>query len=502
MKLLAMYLPQFHKVKENEEWWGKDFTDWIPTKNAKPLLEGHYQPHIPLNNNYYDLLDKDTMRWQAGLMHKYGVDGMCFYHYYFKDGRKILEKPAEKLLEWKDVDMPFCFYWANESWKRSWSSVQNANVWQIDDAKQTKAGDTGLLLEQQYGEEQAWLEHFKYFLPFFKDDRYIKVDGKPLLIIYRTALVSCLSQMVSCWRKYAEDEGFPGLYVIGAYGNDSSNQVLDGVLYHEPPQTLVSMREAGVGNSAYSVSYDSIIKQVLQEPILEKKTYFSCFTGFDDTPRRGERGNALINVTAEKYKEFLSRTIAKNCVAGNEFTFINAWNEWGEGMHLEPDEKNGYAFLEATHEAKQSYGKYISEYKGKMRDDSQNYIYLQKKADKFEQYMKLLDCWMEMREKGITVVEYLQDKNINKVAIYGFGNFGRHLLWELKQSDISVEYIIDQQGEKINAPLPVFLPTDNLPDSDVIIVTTFWIFDKIRNILPEDRKLIALDDIIYNFQDQ
>lgn len=127
MNVLAMYLPQFHRVRENDEWWGEGFTEWTTVRNAKKFFTDHYQPHEPLS--YYDLLEKKTMKQQEMLMHKYAVDGMCFYHYYFEKGRKILEKPAENLLKWKDVDMPFCFYWANESWKRSWSDLQKGNVW-------------------------------------------------------------------------------------------------------------------------------------------------------------------------------------------------------------------------------------------------------------------------------------------------------------------------------------------------------------------------------------
>lgn len=128
-KAIAMYLPQFHNVKENNMWWGEGFTDWRAMECAKPLFDGHKQPKCPLNNYKYDLMDKKTMQWQADLMHKYHVYGLCFYHYWFKEGKKILEKPAENLLKWKDIDMPFCFCWANESWVRSWSKLNNQNVW-------------------------------------------------------------------------------------------------------------------------------------------------------------------------------------------------------------------------------------------------------------------------------------------------------------------------------------------------------------------------------------
>ena len=505
MRILAMYLPQFHRVKENDEWWGEGFTDWIPTRDARPLCEGHYQPHIPLNGNFYDLMNKDTMLWQAELMHKYGIDGMCIYHYYFKDGRKILEKPAELLLDNKEIDMPFCFYWANESWKRSWSNVPNANIWHVDSEKKPKPGEDGLLLNQQYGNEEDWIAHFDYMLPFFKDNRYIRVDTKPLLIIYRTSLIPCLEPMVACFREQAKRNGFSDLYIIGAYANKTALKCLDGFLYHEPPQTLVSFRESGKGDSAYSITYDELTNSVLGEAIMPGvKTYFSCFTGFDDTPRRSVRGNALIDATPDKFRTFLSKTMAKNQIAGNDITFINAWNEWGEGMHLEPDEKYGYAFLEAAKAARELYPNYIDVLKDKMSSSTQGeYSHLQDRADKFGYYYRVMDRWMELREKGISICDYFCNNNIARLAIYGYGDFARHLRWELEENGIKVQYVIDRQGNNIDVDLPVILPDDNLPECDAIIVTTFWIFDEIRNKLGSDKRLIPLDEIIMlEFQDK
>ena len=129
VKPIVMYLPQYHRVKENEQWWGKGFTDWVAVKKACKLYDGHVQPNVPLNDNYYNLLDKDVMKWQAEIAYKYGIYGFSFYHYWFKDGRKILEKPAENLLKWTDIRVPFCFTWANESWARSWSNISNHNTW-------------------------------------------------------------------------------------------------------------------------------------------------------------------------------------------------------------------------------------------------------------------------------------------------------------------------------------------------------------------------------------
>lgn len=165
-QVYAFYLPQFHRTPENDEWWGEGFTEWTNVKNAKPLFPGHYQPHEPLD--YYNLLNKETMEKQAALMHEYGVDGMCFYHYYFENGRKILEKPAENLLKWTDITMPFCFYWANQSWIRSWSNMAGGNKWtEIYDQSKKEEGD-GVLLRQVYGGRNEWKDHFYYMLPFLK----------------------------------------------------------------------------------------------------------------------------------------------------------------------------------------------------------------------------------------------------------------------------------------------------------------------------------------------
>lgn len=163
---------------------GEGFTEWTTVRGAASLFEGHKQPIKPLNNHYYNLLEKETMEWQTALMKKYGIDGQCFYHYYFKDGRQILEKPAENLLKWKDIDMPFCFCWANQTWARTWSNIRG-NSWADKFEKKGNAGDDGILIEQHYGREKEWKAHFEYLLPFFQDERYIKLNGSPVFIFSR-----------------------------------------------------------------------------------------------------------------------------------------------------------------------------------------------------------------------------------------------------------------------------------------------------------------------------
>lgn len=173
MKILALYLPQFHRVPENDEWWGEGFTEWTTVRNALPLFPEHEQPHIPKDNYYYDLLDKSTFQKQAEQIKNSGMDGICIYHYWFKNGRQILEKPAEKLLQWKDIQLPYCFSWAHEPWARTWGNFGDQNKWTSIYDK-GKNSDRELLLEQKYGNAVDWKRHFEYLLPFFSDNRYIK----------------------------------------------------------------------------------------------------------------------------------------------------------------------------------------------------------------------------------------------------------------------------------------------------------------------------------------
>ena len=193
MKIIAFYLPQFHEIPENNKWWGKGFTEWVNVKKARPLFENHNQPRVPLNKNYYNLLDEKTQKEQVKLANDYGLYGFCFYHYWF-DGKLLLEKPVEKFLKNKSLDTHFCICWANEHWTNAWAN------------KEAK-----VLIEQKYGNKKEWKDHFDYLLNFFKDDRYIKENNKPLLVIYRPELIDCLKEMLEFWDEEAKKHGFAGL---------------------------------------------------------------------------------------------------------------------------------------------------------------------------------------------------------------------------------------------------------------------------------------------------
>ena len=197
MKVFAFFLPQFHTIPENDEWWGEGFTEWVRVKEAKPLFRGHIQPLHPLNDRYYNLLDKGTIEWQTSLLKNYHVDGMIYYHYYF-NGKLLLEKPAENLLRWKDIEQPFFFCWANHPWRKTWE------------------GSTELLMPMEYGGEEDWERHFQYLLPFFKDERYEKDNNKPLFMLFITDFPE-KHEMIQDFDKRCMDEGFAGIAIIESY---------------------------------------------------------------------------------------------------------------------------------------------------------------------------------------------------------------------------------------------------------------------------------------------
>lgn len=498
MQAIAMYLPQFHRVKENDEWWGEGFTDWVSARKATPLFEGHYQPHTPLHDYYYDLLDKKTMQWQADLMKQYGVDGVCMYHYYFKGGRKLLQKPAENLLEWKDIDMPFCFSWANETWARSWSNLSNINVWSSQNEPKRKETEKAILLEQAYGDEMDWKAHFQYLLPFFSDPRYIRVGGKPLFLIYKASLIPCLAEMVECFQEWARQAGFPGLYIIGSNCTQNNLKVLEGELLTEPGQCFQAFENNKWTHEVTCYKYEDLWNVILLNEEGGEKTYYGGFVGYDDTPRRGKAGVCVTEQSPNLFGDKLAELMAKNFVNGKQITFINAWNEWGEGMHLEPDEKYKYEFLSSVKRAKESFGQYIPKYEAKQNTTNGLINKYRILSDKFEVNMNVLDSWMRLRENSICIKDYFFNHKQLNILVYGYGILAKHLLAELADTQIIVSGIVDMQGDKIEADYPVFYPSRKLPKVDIVVVTTPFYYEEIVDKLKEFdiRNVISLVQII------
>lgn len=373
MKIIAFYLPQFHNIPENDEWWGNGFTEWTNVKKAKPLYEGHKQPRVPLGGNYYNLLDDNVKIWQADLAKKYGVYGFCYYHYWF-NGKMLLEKPMEQMLANKEVDMPFCICWANEPWTKAW----------VGDERK-------LLIAQEYGKEEEWKQHFMYLLPFFKDERYITKDGKPLFVFYRPDIVPCMKEMIETWDKLAKENGLSGItfaFQSGDYdwNNSKEANLFDYDIEFQPPYAshwlysndgkFVSAlkkcrrllagwagKEFGIdlyryGTAQYKkmtgqtvANYDSMWQKIIEAKPVRSNSIPGAFVKWDNTPRHGERGQ--INVgTPEKFEYYLSKQIKHAREDYHEdMIFMYAWNEWAEGGYLEPDEDDKYGYLEAIKRA-------------------------------------------------------------------------------------------------------------------------------------------------------
>ena len=506
MKVIAMYLPQFHRVKENDEWWGEGFTEWTSARTAEPLFESHYQPHVPLNNNYYDLLEKETMQWQADLLHQYDVDGMCMYHYWFKDGRQILEKPMENLLKWTDINMPFCICWANYAWSRSWSKI-DGTPWAAKFDPKRKKGDKAILLDQDYGTQQQWKEHFEYLLPFFKDDRYMKIDGKPIFLFFDIRVVDCLDEMLEYWRKLARENGFSGIYVIGAGANRNCFHSVDAVLKDQPRAALARLNAfATFTNGVKKIPFDTLWKQILSEGKEQIKTYSCGIVGFDNTPRQGEKGLVIDGATPEKFKMYLKLLLAKNELAGNDMVFVNAWNEWGEGAHLEPDEMWGYGFLEAVRDAKATYQLEVLNCSNDMKKiEKEEEIDIYKALwDKSEYNLQVINKWMYLRENNISIVLYLNEKNVKNVAIYGYGLLSKHLIWELEQAGIEIKYIIDQRGNGVQANYPVYTLNEDIPEVDLIIVAVPYYFYEVVESFDKKgiKNIVSIEKILTEFENK
>ena len=359
-KILAMYLPQYHEVEENSKFWGKGFTDWVSVKKATPLYEGHCQPEVPLNENYYDLSQKEDIKWQIELAKKYGVYGFGIYHYWFSNGKQLLTKPAEIILENKDLDIPFFFAWDNASWRRTWSKFRG-NAWapMEDQENKDQKKSPSMLIEYKLGTEKDWEIHFDYLLKYFKDERYIKIDGKPIFEIFNYS--DDIYKMHKYWDKLARKHGFEGIEII--YKKSALYKLPEECtnFCYEPQNSgwgsgwklwtfkILSMLGLAGKNGPLKYSYDKVWGNILKNAQKREKSneWHGAFVSYDDTPRRGKQGRVVVDATPKKFEENLGKLL-KICNEQNkEYILLTAWNEWGEGAMLEPSEKEKYGYLEA-----------------------------------------------------------------------------------------------------------------------------------------------------------
>lgn len=356
-KVLAFVLPQFHRIRENDEWWGEGFTEWTNVRKARPLFPGHYQPRTPAEERYYDLLDPSVQDWQASLARDHGVYGFCYYHYWF-NGKRLLEQPVQLLLNRGKPDLPFCLAWANEPWTRAWDG-----------------GEHEVLMPQSYGNEEDWTRHFEQLLHVFRDPRYIRVDGKPMLLIYRSASIDVCAPMLELWRKLAQQAGLAGVHIVGmltGFDRDHRPEMFDAFAEFEPMYTIrhglpywLRKREKWIRRLTTAMwrvlgrtwrplnSYDyASLWHAITARELPPRTYPGVFVDWDNSSRRGiERSLIVRNFDERAFETGVRAQLHKAQQAQSEFVFVNAWNEWAEGAYLEPDAVRGAFFLETLHKA-------------------------------------------------------------------------------------------------------------------------------------------------------
>ncbi|MCF7980417.1 MAG: glycoside hydrolase family 99-like domain-containing protein [Pseudomonadales bacterium] len=344
VKLIAFYLPQFHPIPENDKWWGKGFTEWTNVKPAQPQFEGHYQPREPSDLGYYDLRNLDVQKRQVELAESYGISGFCFYFYWFHS-KRLLEQPIKQYLKNPELKLPFCLCWANENWSRRWDGL-----------------DKEILIAQEYSPEDdiAFIRHISEYL---QDNRYIHVEGKPLLLIYRPALLPRAKSTARRWRKWCRENGVGEIFL--AYTQSFEN--VDPSFYgfdaaiEFPPNNIspvdLSIQVPGLKETFKGNIYDG--NQFVQQSKRYVKPSYTLFRSvcpsWDNTARRKSRGTIFANMSVKNYHEWLrnaiSDTLSRFTQTDKQIIFINAWNEWAEGAYLEPDKSKGYSYLQATHDA-------------------------------------------------------------------------------------------------------------------------------------------------------
>jgi hypothetical protein len=342
VRLIAFYLPQFHPIPENDAWWGEGFTEWTNVTRARSLFPGHDQPRRPADLGFYDLRLPDVREAQAALARAHGIHGFCYYHYWF-GGKQLLERPFQEVLHSGKPDFPFCLCWANEPWSRRWDGMEH-----------------DVLQPQTYSAEDD-AQHIAWLIPALKDRRAIRVDDRPLLMIYQAQKLPDPARTVECWRAAAKGAGLAGIYFMSVEtgwdaGWDATQVGFDAKVLFQPQFTMLrgTPRTEIEGKERLQVYDYGKAWPVLANPEpVPYRRYDTVFPQWDNSPRSGAFGTVVHNSTPASYEQWLRVAIerAKTFPAGERLVFINAWNEWAEGAYLEPDARFGHAYLEATQRA-------------------------------------------------------------------------------------------------------------------------------------------------------
>lgn len=346
---IAFYLPQFHPIPENDEWWGRGFTEWTNTAKALPMFKGHYQPHVPADLGFYDLRLPEARAAQADMAREYGIEAFCYYHYWFA-GRRLLQRPFEEVLASGQPDFPFCLCWANQTWTGIWHGAPNR-----------------VLIEQTYPGDDDHRRHFDYLMKAFADPRYVRVDGKPLFLIYSPDDLPDPGRFAESWRRLAQQAGLPGIYLVAehrsptwdpsAYGFDARVDVrlpprrktLDAWASWRTPMRKLRYRLADWRRLPTIHQYAYVSHFLVGTPTPGVRSFPCVVPNWDNTPRSGSNGMLLHGSTPELFGAQVRKAVSYvvDRPAPERLIFVKSWNEWAEGNHLEPDLRFGRRYLEA-----------------------------------------------------------------------------------------------------------------------------------------------------------
>ena len=357
-RVIAMYLPQFHPIPENDDVWGKGYTEWINVAQAKPLFKGHIQPRIPADLGFYDLRVPEVREEHAQLAKDGGLEGFMYWHYWFGNGKRLLERPFDEVLMSGKPDFPFCLGWANHHWKTStWTTLKNFRK-------------DGMICEQTYPGDEDYIAHFNYCLKAFKDHRYIKVDGKPFFLVYNAKDIPDCKHFFDLWNKLARENGFPGMHFVGL--SDSWENAIDGefklgynavahsgkwVAETKAKGKYTKLIEHKIRRKLDIVpldkyDYQKLYKDLITERDKEEFIYPCIIPGWDRSPRSGRRAVIWYNNTPEYWKKHVQMAVdaVQNKEDEHKIIILRSWNEWGEGNFVEPDKLWGHAFLDSLKE--------------------------------------------------------------------------------------------------------------------------------------------------------
>jgi lipopolysaccharide biosynthesis protein len=347
VRAIAFYLPQYYPTAENDAWWGKGFTEWTKVVEGRPLFHGHHQPQLPADLGFYDLRLPEVRQAQAQLARQYGVHGFCYYHYWL-DGRRLLERPFTEVLASGKPDFPFCLCWANHNWTRRWDGL-NSEV--LIAQNHTPEGDRAMIRE---------------IIPAFRDPRYIRVQGRPLFLVYRASELSDPRAVARAWREEAVKAGLPGLYLVRAEVHDDAHTQQDpaqigfDAAYEFPPHGIrvatPSSATPGLDPAFSGLAYEyaEVARDFATRPTPHYRRFHAVMPSWDNTARVGRRAHIAVNSSPEAYRswlEIVANRTRREKQGDERLVFINGWNEWAEGCHLEPDRRYGLAWLEATRAA-------------------------------------------------------------------------------------------------------------------------------------------------------